>query len=364
MSRFSKSFLLAAWLFSLATGASAYERLKGEGYAGIGRPATEAELKAWDIDVRPDFKGLPKGSGSVAHGQDLWEARCATCHGTFGESNEVFTPLIGGTTKDDQKTGRVASLAKGDVPQRTTFMKVATVSTLFDYIQRAMPWNAPKSLKPDDVYAVLAYLLNLAEIVPDDFTLSDANIREVQEKMPNRNGMTTDHGMWAGSSASKGGIGNGGKPDTSNKACMSNCKTEVKIGSTLPDYAEAAHGNLAEQNRMIGQVRGKTPGQFSGAKVEAKVEAVPSTGKAMTALAQKSGCLACHGVSNKIVGPAFSDVAKKYKGQDEAAGKLTAKVKAGGQGVWGNIPMPPHGAMKDEDIKSLVAWVLSGAPAN
>jgi cytochrome c len=188
--------------------------------------------------------------------------------------------------------------------------------------------------------------------------------------MPNRNGMTTDHGMWAGAPASKGGIGNGGKPDTHNTACMSNCKTEVKIGSTLPDYAETAHGNLAEQNRMIGQVRGKTPGQFAkgkDAKADSTVEAKPavvSAGKAATALAQKSGCLACHGVANKIVGPAFADVAKKYKGQDDAAGKLTAKVKAGGQGVWGAIPMPPNAHVKDEDIKSLVTWVLSGAPAN
>ncbi|HEX5394524.1 MAG TPA: c-type cytochrome [Rhodocyclaceae bacterium] len=359
MFKFSKTLLAAAGL-ALASSAFAY--------SGIGRPATEAELKAWDIDVRPDFKGLPKGSGSVQRGQDLWESKCATCHGTFGESNEVFTPLIGGTTKDDQKTGRVASLAKGDVPQRTTFMKVATVSTLFDYIQRAMPWTAPKSLKPDEVYSILAYLLNLAEIVPDDFTLSDANIREVQQRMPNRNGMTTDHGMWPGAPASKGGIGNGGKPDTHNTACMSNCKTEVKVGSTLPDYAEAAHGNLAEQNRMIGQVRGKTPGQFGNAKSDAKTEAKPaetiSAGKAATALAQKSGCLACHGVSNKIVGPAFADVAKKYKGQDGALTKLTAKVKAGGQGVWGAIPMPPHAHIKDEDIKFLVTWVLNGAPAN
>ncbi|HEX5394458.1 MAG TPA: c-type cytochrome [Rhodocyclaceae bacterium] len=353
---------------ALSCGAFAADKLPSPHFSGIGRPATEAELKAWDIDVRPDFKGLPKGSGSVQRGQDLWESKCATCHGTFGESNEVFTPLIGGTTKDDQKTGRVASLAKGDVPQRTTFMKVATVSTLFDYIQRAMPWTAPKSLKPDEVYSILAYLLNLAEIVPDDFTLSDANIREVQQKMPNRNGMTADHGMWPGAPASKGGIGNGGKPDTHNTACMSNCKAEVKIGSTLPDYAEAAHGNLAEQNRIVGQVRGKTPGQFAKGKSDAKVEAKPaeaiSAGKAATALAQKSGCLACHGVANKIVGPAFADVAKKYKGQDGALIKLTAKVKAGGQGVWGAIPMPPHAHIKDEDIKSLVTWVLNGAPAN
>jgi hypothetical protein len=98
-------------------------------------------------------------------------------------------------------------------------------------------------------YAILAYLLNLAEVVPADFELSDENIREVQERMPNRNGMTTDHGMWPGASQAKGGIGNGGTPDVKNVACMKDCKKEVVIASALPDYAQDAHGNLAEQNR-------------------------------------------------------------------------------------------------------------------
>ena len=81
--------------------------------------------KAWDIDVRADFKGLPAGSGSVAKGQDVWEAKCANCHGIFGESNEVFSPIVGGTTKDDVRTGRVANLLRPDYPQRTTLMKVS-----------------------------------------------------------------------------------------------------------------------------------------------------------------------------------------------------------------------------------------------
>jgi cytochrome c len=73
-------------------------------------------VAAWDIDVRPDFKGLPAGSGSVEKGQDIWEAKCASCHGVFGESNEVFSPLVGGTTKEDVKTGRVANLTRTDFP--------------------------------------------------------------------------------------------------------------------------------------------------------------------------------------------------------------------------------------------------------
>ena len=253
MFRFSKTVLVLA-IFSVSTAAIAFENFKG-----VGRPATAAEVKAWDIAVRPDFKGLPKGSGTVDRGQELFEEKCASCHGTFGESNEVFTPLVGGTSKEDSKTGRVAALATGELPQRTTFTKVATISTVFDYIQRAMPWTAPKSLKPDEVYTILAYMLNLAELVPADFKLSDQNIGEVQKLLPNRNGMTTEHGMWPGAPAKKGGIGNGGIPDVKNTACMKNCKSEVRIGSTLPDYARNAHGNLADQNRSFGAVRGSRP---------------------------------------------------------------------------------------------------------
>jgi cytochrome c len=192
---------------------------------------------------------LPKGVGTVAKGEAVWEEKCASCHGAFGESNEVFTPIIGGTTKDDIKNGRVAGLVEGSTstsPQKTTIMKVATVSTLWDYINRAMPWNAPKSLSTDEVYAVTAYLLSLAEVIPADGELSDKNIAQAQARMPNRNGMVFYEPMWK----------TNGKGDVKNVACMKNCATEVKISSFLPDYAKNAQGNTAEQNRIIGPVRG------------------------------------------------------------------------------------------------------------
>ena len=84
------------------------------------------------------------------------------------------------------------------------------------------------------------------------------------------------------------------------------------------------------------------------------------TANANQALAQKSGCLACHAVDQKILGPAYKDVAKKYRGQADAEAKLIAKVKKGGSGAWGAIPMPPMSPqVKDEDIKTLVKWVLA-----
>ena len=322
---------------------------------GIGRPATGPELAAWDIDVRPDFKGLPKGSGTVAQGMDLWEAKCASCHGVFGESNQVFSPLVGGTTKDDVKTGRVARLLDPAYPGRTTLMKVATVSTLWDYIYRAMPWNAPKSLKPDEVYALTAYLLNLGEVLPENFTLSDANIAQVQSMLPNRNGMTTVHAMWPGPS-----MGNT-KPDVKAVACMKDCATEAKVASYLPEHARNAHGNLAEQNRNVGAQHGADTTRPAGApRAAPSVAAQPDANASTVALARKLNCLTCHGIDNKVVGPGFREVSQKYASRGDTAVYLAQKIVAGGSGVWGPVPMPPQTATPDE-VKTLAQWIADGA---
>ena len=319
---------------------------------GIGRPATAKELAAWDIDVRPDFKGLPKGSGSVAEGMDLWEAKCASCHGVFGESNQVFSPLIGGTTQNDVKTGRVARLTDPGYPGRTTLMKVATVSTLWDYIYRAMPWNAPKSLKPDEVYALTAYMLNLGGVVGDDFKLSDRNMVDLQQQMPNRLGMSTDHGLWPGKS-----MGNGGKPDVKATACMNNCVAEAKVASYLPEHARDSHGNLAEQNRLVGAQRGIDTSRAPGGTPAAA--ASPANAE-LQALARKLNCMACHSVDNKVVGPALREVSKKYATRQDAADYLAQKIVAGGSGVWGAVPMPPQ-SVPAADAKALAQWIAEGA---
>ena len=322
----------------------------------LGRPATAKELAAWDIDVRPDFKGLPKGSGSVSAGMKVWEGKCASCHGTFGESNEVFTPIVGGIGPADIKTGRVASLTNGKQPQKTTLMKVATVSTLWDYINRAMPWTAPKSLTTDEVYAVTAYVLNMGEILPDDFVLSDKTIEQAQQRMPNRNGMSTRHGMWDVR----------GKGDVASVACMKNCPVDAKIRSTLPEASRNAHGNLALQNRTFGAVRGVDTGKPApaarlGAGVTAATAVAPANGSTGLVLMQQNACIACHAVTAKVMGPSFVQVGDKYRADPSAAGKLFEKVKNGSSGAWGPVPMPPQGHVKDDDVKALVQWILAGA---
>lgn len=330
----------------------------------LGRAATPAEIAAWDIDVRPDFKGLPPGSGSVDQGQEIWEARCASCHGVFGESNEVFTPIAGGTTAEDMQTGRVAALRRSEA--RTTLMKLPTLSSLWDYINRAMPWDAPKSLSTDEVYAVTAYILNLGDIVPADFVLSDRNMQTVQDQLPNRNGMTTEHGLWHLS----------GRPDVQNVACMRDCVERVEIASSLPDHARDAHGNLAAQHRLIGPVRGADTTRPPAASMEeAKRLALAAADQALQpdamqqeeepaaalAVADREGCMACHAVDRKLLGPAFRDVAQKYAAHPDGAGYLARKIKTGGAGVWGQVPMPPQPNLSDEDAQMIVQWLLSAA---
>ncbi len=358
MSSWLKS--IAAMSLVLLAGAAAAQNAK---YPGVGREATPKEVAKWDIDVRPDFKGLPPGSGSVAKGQDVWEGKCAHCHGIFGESNEVFSPLIGGTTAEDIKTGRVANLSRSDYPGRTTIMKVATVSTLWDYINRAMPWTAPKTLSTEEVYAVTAFLLSLANVVPDDFVLSDKNIAQVQQRMPSRNGMTTAHAMWPGKEF--GGLT---RPDTANKICMKDCGPEPRLASSLPDFARNAHGNLQEQNRLVGPQRGAdttrpeakgTPTAAPAAAPVAATKADPAAAdsKAVVALLNKYACTACHGLDKKVVGPGFNEIAKKQAGK---ADYLAGKIKAGGVGVWGQIPMPAQ-ALPEADAKRIANWIAAGA---
>ena len=345
---------------ALIAASAALPALAQDKYPGIGRAATAKEVAAWDIDVRPDFKGLPPGSGTVARGQDLWEERCAVCHGVFGESNTIFTPLVGGTTADDVKTGRVATLKRSDYPGRTSLMKVPTVSTLWDYIHRAMPWDKPKSLKPDEVYALTAFLLNLGHVVPDNFTLSDKNIAEVQQKMPNRNGITTAHALWPGKELPD----HQARPDVQAKACMSNCGPAPAVTSVLPEHARNNHGNLREQNRTVGPQRGsdttKPEGWLGDAAGPVKVvgPAGPdSPNAAAIALTQKHACTACHNMSGKLVGPGFADIAAKHAGK---ADYLAGKIKAGGSGVWGEIPMPPQ-ELPEADTKAMAAWLAGGA---
>jgi S-disulfanyl-L-cysteine oxidoreductase SoxD len=150
---------------------------QGDPRHGIGRPATPAEIAGWNIDVAPDGKGLPPGHGSVADGARLFAETCSACHGERGEQGDgrPIDPLVGGR----------GSLAT-DKPVRTVGSYWPYATTLFDYIRRAMPFNAPGSLSSDQAYAAAAYILYLNGIVPDGTVLDAKTLPAIQ--MPNRDG--------------------------------------------------------------------------------------------------------------------------------------------------------------------------------
>lgn len=146
--------------------------------AGIGTPLDAAAIAPWNIDVAPDGRGLPPGSGDVKTGAVVFAQKCAACHGANGEGL-IGDPLVGGR-------GTLQSAN----PKRTVGSYWPYATTLFDYIRRAMPYNAPQSLSADEVYAVSAWILNRNGIVPDDARLDAHTLAAV--RMPNRDGFVPD----------------------------------------------------------------------------------------------------------------------------------------------------------------------------
>jgi mono/diheme cytochrome c family protein len=144
----------------------------------FGRPATPADVKLWDIDVRPDGQGLPDGSGTVAHGKEVYQQNCEVCHGANGVGG-IYDRLAGGQ-------GTLAT----DRPIKTIGSYWPYATTLFDYIHRAMPFPAPGSLSNDDTYAVVAYLLSLNGILPTDGKVDRQTLPKIA--MPNRDGFIPD----------------------------------------------------------------------------------------------------------------------------------------------------------------------------
>lgn len=198
MSRLPEWALALALAALLATPALA-------GKLRLGREATPQEVAAWDIDVRPDGQGLPKGKGTVAQGEELFQAQCATCHGEFGEGKDRWPAVAGG----------LGSL-KNDRPDKTVGSFWPYPATVFDYIRRAMPFGNSQSLSPDELYALTAYILFLSDVTKDPkFELSDKNLASV--RMPNADRFfdddreKTEKSFW------------------NKQPCMKDCKKTIEI---------------------------------------------------------------------------------------------------------------------------------------
>jgi len=196
--------LAGAALIALPARAASPAAKHGVDYYGYGTVPTAAQIAGWSIAVRPDGQGLPPGSGTVDKGADVYATQCAACHGTFGEGEGRFPKLAG--------EGKLT----GDRPTPTIGNYWPYATTVWDYVDRAMPFPAPHSLTTDQVYAITAYILNLNNLVPNNFVADAKSLPQV--KMRNRDGF-----IWKDP-----------RPDTHDKECMAHCRdpATVKVSST------------------------------------------------------------------------------------------------------------------------------------
>ena len=199
------------------------------GVLHLGRPATQDEVAAWDIDVRPDGLGLPEGRGTVAQGEGIFTERCASCHGDFGEAVGRWPVLAGG--QDSLQAER---------PEKTIGSYWPYLSTVYDYVRRAMPFGDARSLSDDDVYALTAYLLYLNDVVTDEqFELSNENFTSIH--LPNEANFIDDDRQQEPHYAQK------------REPCMENCKAEpakiimrARVLDVTPDADEGEGAGAIE----------------------------------------------------------------------------------------------------------------------
>jgi len=294
------------------------------GYYGYGKPATQEEIAGWDIDVRPDGKGLPDGSGSVSRGEELYDAKCASCHGAFGEGEGRWPKLAGGFgTLDKAK------------PDKTVGSYWPYASTLWDYIHRAMPFTQPQSLTIDETYSLTAYVLYLNGIVEEDFELTHGNFTEIE--MPNKDGFYEDN-----------------RPDVKNPACMENCKDPktITITSAIKGITPLDHVAEEEKSNQKNSSAPKTPDSKN--KKEVTEEEQMRIGRKVYG----NSCSICHGQG--VAGaPIFGD---KVAWESRTAQGFEVLKKHALEGFSGESGvMPAKGgnpSLSEQEISAAVFYMI------
>ena len=322
----------------------------------LGREATPEEIAAWDIDIRPDGQGLPKGAGSVAVGEEVFFEKCAVCHGDFGEGVGRWPVLAGGHD----------SLASED-PVKTIGSYWPYLSTVWDYVHRAMPFGDAQSLSDDEVYAITAYLLYVNDVVDDeDFVLSHENFADM--RLPNEEGFFMDD--------------RDSSPiftRASSEVCMKDCKESVEITmrarvlDVTPDEAEDEEAGEAASSQEPAATPSATP--------EVATEQVAALDPTLVAKGEKvfKKCKACHqvgeGAKNRV-GPILTGIIGQPAGAVEGFKYSKPMAKAAEDGlIWDHeslsaflanpkkyLPktkMSFAGLKKAEEIEAIIAYLRS-----
>ena len=302
-----------------------------------GREATANEIKAWDIDVRYDWQGLPDGKGTAEQGSDLYDAQCSMCHGDMGTGGNGYPTLVGGDL--ESLKNQLVDPANGDEPPiRTIGSYWPYASTLWWYVKTGMPFPHPMSLSNDEVYSIVAYLLQQNEIQIDGQDIEDEQIIDkktlMKVVMPNVNGFYPDVNGEDGAQNMKKFLSDPANYGTPTVRCMKNCPTGkvVRIKTSLDDGI----------NPPVTQVRDLPKEKEGGDEANSKF-----------AKLYEANCNACHG--NKAIAPVPGDKeaweARIGQGQET----LYEHAIKGFQG------MPPKGGhmeLSDADIKGIVDYMV------
>jgi len=315
-----------------------------EGGYGLGREALPEEIAAWDIDIRPDGQGLPVGSGDVWTGEELYVIHCSACHGDFGEAVGRWPVLSGGFGTLD-----------GEDPVKTVGSYWPYLSTVWDYVHRAMPYGSAQSLSDNDVYAITAYLLYLNNVVDDDFELSNENFAEVE--LPNEGSFFMDNRDTVEI------------PEFSEEPCMTDCAETIEItmrAAVLDVTPETAEDDTVEEAAVTEEAAPEAP---AGPDPE-----LVAAGETVF-----RACAACHeigeGARNRV-GPQLNGIYGNDVAAVEGFRYSPALREAGESGmVWDDGSLAAYladprgfirgnrmafqGLRSDEDIAAVIAYMQS-----
>jgi cytochrome c2 len=323
---------------------------------GLGRAALPEEIAAWDVDIRPNGAGLPAGSGDVLYGEEVFAEKCASCHGDFAEGVDNWPVLAGG----------FGTLGDKD-PVKTVGSYWPYLSTVWDYVNRSMPFGEAQSLSADEVYAIVAYMLYSNDLVDDDFVLSDTNFAEFE--MHNAHGFViddrpeTEYAIWRA------------------EPCMQDCKDRVEItmrASILDVTPEETAAESTEKSEAA-EVAAAAPAEEKEAAgspaVVNEAEASPELVAAGKKVFRK--CKACHQVGPEAKsrsGPHLNNILGRGIGTIDGFQYSKAFKKAAEAGqVWDmeqlvsflanpkksikGTKMSFSGLKKQKDIDAIIAYL-------
>ncbi|MCV3272780.1 c-type cytochrome [Roseobacter sinensis] len=319
-----------------------------DGY-GLGRPALPEEIAAWDIDVRPGGQGLPEGRGDVFTGEEVFADYCASCHGDFAEGVDNWPVLAGGFDTLGDKD-----------PVKTVGSYWPHLSTVWDYVNRSMPFGSAQTLEADEVYAIVAYILYSNDLVDDEFELSHENFAEFE--MYNADGFIVDDRAETE------------YPQWRVAPCMQDCKESVEItmrASVLDVTPDQGEDEAAMSDAADGTSDAAAVTEVAMAALD------PELVDAGETVFRK--CRACHqigeGAKNKsgphlngvMGGPVASNPDFKYSDVFLAAGAdglvwdeaAMAEFLAKPRAYMKGTKMGFAGLKKEADIEAVIAYLKS-----